>query len=113
MPYGRGVDTQVVWIGIIVHRNLRDLFEVNFSRTGVPLDPTKVKDPDKREWVLMHGTDGDDILTITVDRWRYPRFREAVWNIRLGKDLVLIRGVKRGSLPHKQVYVSDMWVFED
>ena len=112
VPYGRGKDTEVVWIGTIVHRNLRDLFEVNFSRTGVPLDPKEVRDPQLREWVLLHGTDGDDILTITIDRWKYPSFKDAVWNIRLGHDLVLIRGLKKGFLPHKQVYVSDMVVFE-
>jgi hypothetical protein len=112
VPQGKGKDTLVTWIGILVHRNLRDLFEVNLSRTGVPLNPDKVKRPDLREWVLLHGTDGDDILTITIDRWNYAKFKEAVWNIKLGHDIVLIKGLKKGFLPHKQVYVKEMWVIE-
>jgi DNA polymerase-3 subunit alpha len=112
IPTLRGPDIQLVWIGVCTARNLRDLFEVNFSRTGVPLDPASVKRPDLREWVLLYGYDGFDTVTLRIDRYRYPRFKNAVWNIKLGKDLVLVRGVKRGDLPQKMVYVSDMWVFE-
>jgi len=62
--------------------------------------------------VLLHGTDGDDILTITIDRWKYPRFKEVVWRLNLAKDIVLIRGVKKGHMAQKQLYVSEMWVLE-
>ena len=112
VPYGRGHDTQVVWIGTIVQRNLRDLFEVNFSRTGVALDPKEVSSPDKREWVLLQGADSDDMVTININRFLYPKMKEVVWNLKMGKDLVLVRGVKRGANPHKIIYCSDMWVFE-
>jgi len=111
-PDGKGKDISIVWMGSIVNRNLRDLYEVNFSRTGVELDPETVKDPNLREWVLLHGTDGDDILTITIDRWKYPRFKEVVWRLNLAKDIVLIRGVKKGHMAQKQLYVSEMWVLE-
>lgn len=110
VPYSRGADTEVIWLGQISHRNLRDLFEVNFSRTGVPLDPETVKDPDKVEWVIMRGGDGTEVLSFTIDRWKYPRFREAIWNIKLDHDMVLIRGVKRGFQARRAVYVTDMFV---
>lgn len=112
VPSMRGEDTQVVWIGTVTNRNLRDLFEVNFSRTGVALDPKKVRDPHLREWVLLYGTDGDDILTLNIDRWHYGHMKHAIWNIRLGHDLVLIQGVKKGRLPQKIVHVSKMWVLD-
>lgn len=112
VPYGRGQDEQIVWIGTVVQRNLRDLFEVNFSRTGEPLDPDKIRDPDLREWVLLQGADSDDMVTLNINRWKYPHFKAAVWDLKMGRDLVLVRGVKKGASPHKQIHVSDMWVFE-
>lgn len=110
VPYGRGKDTPVVWLGVCLNRNLRDLYEVNFSRTGIPLDPEKVKDPHLREWVLLYATDGDDILTLNINRWKYPRFKKAVWAMHLGKDMVLIKGVKKGYKPQKIVDVHEMTV---
>jgi DNA polymerase-3 subunit alpha len=112
IPFGTGKDEEVVWIGVVKDRNLRDLFEVNMARTGVPLDPETVRDPDKREWCMLYGTDGDDVLTMRIDRWNYPRFREAVWNLVPGRDLVLVKGVKRGSTSYRAVEVKEMWVLD-
>jgi DNA polymerase-3 subunit alpha len=113
IPYTRSdSDTNVVWIGILRHRNLRDLFESNFARTGVALDPEEVKDPHLREWVIGIGADDDELVTITWDRWSYPKFKRAIWNIKLDHDLVLIRGVKKGFQARRAVYVKDMWILD-
>jgi DNA polymerase-3 subunit alpha len=112
VPYVRGKDTEVVWIGTIINRNLRELFEVNFSRTGQALDPKSVKDPELNEWVIMVGNDGSELLTITIDRWKYPKYREAIWGLRPGIDLALIRGVKRGYQSRRAVYVHQMWIVD-
>lgn len=110
VPYSRGKDVQVVWLGLINHRNLRDLFEVNFSRTGVALDPSEVKDPDLREWVILRGIDEGELLTITIDRWKYPRYKAMIWGMKLDHDLALIRGVKRGFQSRRAIYITDMWI---
>lgn len=111
VPYSRGLDTEVVWVGHIIHRNLRDLFELHFSRTGEDLDPATVKDPTKREYVVMRGQDDtEEDLIITVDRWKYERFKEAVWGVKLAHDMVLVRGIKRGFQARRAIYVTDMWV---
>lgn len=112
VPYARGEDTEVVWIGRILHRNLRELFEVHFSRTGEQLDPEEVKDPHLNEWVVMLGQDEEDLLTVTIDRWKYPMFRKAVWNIHLESDVVLIRGIKRGFQSRRAIYVKELWVIQ-
>lgn len=112
VPYSRGQDTEIVWIGVITQLNLRDLFESNFARTGVQLKPDEVKDPDLAEWVIAIGKDDDEVLTITWDRWKYPRFRKAIWGIRKGHDLVLVRGTKKGFQARRAVYVRDMWVID-
>jgi DNA polymerase-3 subunit alpha len=113
VPYSRGQDTEVVWLGQITHRNLRDLFELHFSRTGEELDPAEVREPSKREYMVMRGKDDtDEDLVITVDRYRYERFRSAVWDIKLDKDMVLVRGTKRGNQARRAIYVRDLWVIE-
>jgi DNA polymerase III subunit alpha len=112
VPYSRGQDTEVIWAGLIRHRNLRELFELNFSRTGVELDPDTVKDPHLNEWVLMAGYDAEEELTITVDRWKYPRFKKALWGIKLDSDVVVIRGIKRGFQARRAIYVSELWVVD-
>lgn len=112
VPYSQGPDTEVVWLGQIIHRNLRDLFELHYSRTGEVLDPADVRDPHLKDWVVMLGQDSDELLTITVDRWRYKQFRKAAWGIRLGHDLLLVRGIKRGNQSRRAIYVSQMWVID-
>lgn len=111
IPYSRGNDQEVVWVGVINKRNLKELFEVHFSRTGEELDPSEVKHPELNEWVVMWGDDGTEVLSITVDRYKYPRLRQAVWSIKLDEDVVLIHGLKKGYQSRKAIYVHDMWVF--
>lgn len=111
VPYQRGADTEVVWVGVLTKRNLKELFEVHYSRTGEELQRDEVKDPDLNEWVVMWGDDGTDVLTITVDRWRYPKLREALWAAKLDKDVVLIRGVKKGFQSRRAIYADQIWVF--
>ena len=111
VPYERtDADVQVVWLGVIRERNLKDLFELHHSRTGEHLDPDSVKDPQLNEWVVMTGEDDTDPLVVTVDRWKYPHMKDDVWSIDVGKDLVLVRGLKKRFQSRRAVYVTDMWV---
>lgn len=110
VPGDRGDDVEVTWIGTIHSRNLRDLEEVNFGKTGEPLDLSTVKQPHLLEWVIMYGEDDTDQMSITIDRFKYPKFRKMVWNIELDHDLVLVRGVKKGYQSRRALYVWDMWV---
>jgi DNA polymerase-3 subunit alpha len=110
VPYSRGQDVEVVWLGILKHRNLRDLFESNFARTGEALDPETVKNPELNEWVIGIGLDDEELLSITWDRWKYRKFRKGIWSIHLNHDLVLLKGVKRGFQSRRAIYVSNMWV---
>jgi DNA polymerase-3 subunit alpha len=112
VPYERGVDTQIVWLGIIVHRNLRDIFETNRARTGEELKPEEVKRPELNEFLLAEGYDGDEIVNIRFNRFVYPRFRKAIWGLKVGADLVLIQGVKPGWRTAREIYVRNMWVLD-
>jgi DNA polymerase-3 subunit alpha len=112
VPYSRGQDEEVIWIGVLKHRNLRDLFELHYSRTGEELDPDGVRDARLREWVVAVGEDDEEMLTITWDRWKYTRFKNAIWSIKLNKDVVLIKGVKKGYQARKAIYVTEMYVID-
>jgi DNA polymerase III subunit alpha len=112
LPYHRVPDIDIVWLGAIHSRNVRDLFEWNRAKTGIELKPEEVKDPHLNEWILMVGDDESDQLSLRVDRWNYPRFRKALWSMKLGEDLLLVRGVKPRWTATRQIYISDLWVID-
>lgn len=118
LPYERGEDIEVVWLGCIYTRNERDLFEFNQAK-GAELDLEKmtingqpIRDPHLDKWVVMVGDDETDQIGLRVDRWRYPRLRDKVWAMRPGVDLVLVRGVKPGWMPTRQINVSELWIID-
>jgi hypothetical protein len=114
VPYERTEgNVAVVWLGVIRSRNLKDLWESHFSRTGNVLDPADVKYPDKDQWVVMYAEDDTDVLVISVNRYKYDKFKDLVWSIELDEDLVLIRGYKMSIQARRAIYVTDMWILKD
>jgi DNA polymerase-3 subunit alpha len=114
VPYERtAINVGVQWLGVFRERNLKDLFEMHHSKTGEVLDPNSVKSPERNEWLVFLGEDDTDILSVTIDRWRYPKLKERAWSIRLNEDLVLIRGIKRKEQSRRAVYVTDLWVITE
>lgn len=105
-------DTWVVWMGRLRYRNQRNLFEAHFSRTGEELDPSTVKDPNKPDWISGMGTDGEEVISLVWDRWRYERFKDQVYGISLDDDIIVVKGKKPGFQARRAVYVTQMWVFE-
>jgi hypothetical protein len=113
VPYERSEDDEeVVWIGVAVHKNLRDIFEVNRARTGEELDPDTVKDPHLNEWMLLAGYDGTDLLSIRVTRWKYPKLKKLLWKIKMNEDVLVVRGVKRGWRTAREIQLSDIWILD-
>lgn len=112
VPYERGRDTQIVWMGLVLHRNLRDIFESNRARTGVELKREEVKEPDLNEWIMLAGYDGTEQVTVRIDRFKYPQFRNAVWNLKLGHDIVVAQGIKPGFRTAREIYVKRLWVID-
>ena len=112
IPYEAGPDIPVVWMGIVVQRNLRDIFESHRSKKGEELDPATVKEPEKNELMVLTCTDGTEIVTIRINRFKYPKFKEAAWGIRMGHDVVLVKGVKAGYRAAREINVNDLWVID-
>jgi len=111
VPYERGRDEEVTWLGVIVQRNLRDIFEINKAR-GVEVDPAKMDRPDLNEWMIMAGYDGTELVSVRVDRYKYPGFKKAIWGLRLNKDIIVVQGVKPGFRAAREIKASKMWVVD-
>jgi hypothetical protein len=105
----QGKALHVYWLGTFVQRNIRDIFEQNRAR-GVELDPKSVKDPHLNEWAMLTGEDESDQLLIKIDRWKYPLFREAIFDFKMGSDLLLIQGVKPARSGVRSLSVKKLWV---
>jgi DNA polymerase-3 subunit alpha len=114
IPYERTPsNVSVVWLGVVRNRNLKDLFESHHSKTGQHLDPDNVKDPHLKEWVVMYCEDDTDVVTVTIDRWKYNRFKDRIWDIEEDETLVLFRGYKMGIQSRRAIYVNDMWLLDE
>lgn len=112
VPYERGEDCPVIYIGVVRKKNQRDIFESNRARTGEELDPATVKRPDLNEFMMLHCYDGEDLLIARINRFKYPQFKQACWDIKFNHDLVLIQGTKPGWRTAREVYVNNMWVLD-
>lgn len=93
IPYEAKRSEHVV-LGVPKARNLQDLFENHRSRTGEELDPKEVKDPDLKDSMTLYCEDRNGTMTIKVDRWKYPRFKDMLWGIHLGRDFLWAEVVK-------------------
>lgn len=118
LPYSRGQDIGLVWLGVVHTRNERDLFEFNQAKgaeldmEAMTIDGKPIKDPHLDKWCVMVGDDESDQIGLRADRWRYPSLRDLIWKIRPGKDLVLVQGVKPGWMPTRQITISKMWIID-
>jgi DNA polymerase-3 subunit alpha len=112
IPYEKGANEEVVWLGIVTKRNLKDIFEAHRAKTGEELDPKEVKQPELREQVVFTCYDGTEVCTVRFDRWKYPRFKKAIWSINPDEDVILVRGVKPGWRTAREIYARDLWVLQ-
>lgn len=103
---------EVVWVGMIQNRNIRDLFEFNRSKGAEELDPNTVKRPDLKEWAILQCADGSEQVTWTIDRFKYPRYKDAIWSVDIDNDLVCFRGVLSVYKSRCVGKVTHMWVLE-
>lgn len=112
LPYEAESSIALTWLGTPLNRNVRDIFETNRARTGEELDPTKVRAPELNEWVLVTGEDQNDRLIVEVDRFKYPTFKEAIFNARLGRDLLLVEGFRPKQALVRKIKVKRLWVID-
>jgi DNA polymerase-3 subunit alpha len=98
-------------LGTVRARNLQDMFENHRSRTGEELDPKEVKDPHLKDSMTLYMEDESGLMTVKVNRWLYPKLKDALWDIKLGHDFVLMR-VEKKAFYGKTVHCNQMWVID-
>jgi DNA polymerase-3 subunit alpha len=110
VPY-EAVAGEHVWVGRVVHRNLKDIYELHRSRTGEELDPAKVKEPQYVNYAVITGVDETGPLVITVHRYDglYEKYKEDIWDIDPDRDLLLVRGYKRREY-RRAIYAKELHV---
>lgn len=110
VPY-EAIRGEHTWVGKVVHRNLKDIYELHRSRTGEELDPKKVKEPQYVNYVVITGEDETGPLVITVHRYGglYEKYKEDIWDIDPDRDLLLVRGYKRTEY-RRALYATELHV---
>jgi DNA polymerase-3 subunit alpha len=112
LPYEQGREFAVCWLGTILQRNIRDIFETNRAKTGEELDPKSVRNPELNEWALLTCEDEDDQLLLKIDRFKYPAFKEAIFDFRMGHDLLLVEGIRPRYVTARQILAKRLWTIE-
>jgi DNA polymerase-3 subunit alpha len=94
-----GVNVYVTWIGIVNKKEFKDLIEDERARSGDTVEEIlqRVQDPELRKsCTLKCYDDGDEDVYLRFNRWNYPDYQEAIESITCDRDIVLIKGVKKG-----------------
>jgi DNA polymerase-3 subunit alpha len=110
IPY-EAIRGEHVWVGKVVHRNLKDIYELHRSRTGEELDPAKVKEPQYVNYAVILGQDETGPLTMTVHRYGglYEKYKDDIWDMDPERDILLVRGYKRAEY-RRAIYVQELYV---
>lgn len=110
-----GVDFKCVWVGIPRMRNPQDVVEDERARTGESFEVirSRMKRPDLVKKMAVECIDDSDrTVFLRFSRFTFPTYEKALWQMQLNKDIILVRGVKRGGFG-TSVHVENMWVIED
>lgn len=74
----------------------------------------RLKDPHLLKSCVLHCyDDGDEEVYLRFNRWKFPRFKDALEGIETGTDgdVVLVSGLKRGGFG-VSLQVDSMYVIE-
>lgn len=102
----------VVWLGVPTSRDPRDVIEDERGRTGETVEEilARFKDPHLTKRMVVQALDEtDEPVFLRWNRWDFPTFEKAIWDLRLDHDVVLVRGVKRRGFG-TSINVKKMWV---
>jgi hypothetical protein len=87
------------------------LFEEYRSREGNDLDPTSIKEPDKKHSMVLYAYDDTDEINVRISRWKFPMLKDLLMKARLDHDLIVVDGYKNRSFGRK-IEVNSMWVID-
>jgi hypothetical protein len=104
----------VTYIGIPRKRNPQDVIEDERARTGKSIEEVTagMKDPHLSKKMTIECFDDSDVLVyVRFTRWTFPRFEEALWDMNLDHDVLIIKGVKKGGFG-TGIHVNSAWCID-
>lgn len=110
IPYEARRSAHVI-LAMVKNKNPQELFENHRSRTGEELDPATVKDPHLNEYMTLYLEDPSGLITVKVNRWKYPHYKEMLINLKTGSDFLLIKAHKK-PFYGKTIHADEIWPFE-
>lgn len=108
-------DVEVIWLGIPRVKEYKDYIEDERSRSGRDVEEIKAEmwRPDLPTSCVLHcGDDGDEDVYVRVKRYDYPQFKNGLERIRLGHDVIWVRGVKSNNSFGASIYVKEMFIID-
>ena len=126
IPSDQAKDIKVVYLGIPNFRNPQDVVEDERARTGEELDVIRARmiRPDLTKKMAVQCVDeSDETVYLRFPRTKYNRqtgehdphfkkFERHLWKMRLGVDVLLIKGVRRRSGIGTPIHVDNLWLLE-
>lgn len=103
---------RVRWVGKVRERNYQDYLENQRARTGEEYEEilARIKDQHLLTSCVLRGyDDGHEDVYLRWNRWAFPRFKQALEELQLNRDVVLVEGVKKKGFGIA-IHVENMWV---
>lgn len=110
IPYDAARSNHVI-LATCNFRNYQDMFEDYRARHGEELNVDDVKDPHLKDSMTMFLEDEMGPISVKVDRWRYPKYKQDLWGIVLGHHYILAK-VAKNPFYGKSVSIREMWVID-
>lgn len=104
----------VTYIGIPRKRNPQDVIEDERARTGKTIEEVTagMKDPHLSKKMTIEAFDDSDVLVyLRFTRWAFPKFEDALWNMNLDHDVLIVKGVKKGGFG-TGIHVNSAWCID-
>jgi DNA polymerase-3 subunit alpha len=111
----KGTHNGVVWVGIPMVREYKDLIEDERAKTGKSVEEilATVRDSHlQKSCTLKCIDDGDEEVYLRFDRWHYSEFAAKLEQLRIGgADAVIVKGRKREGFG-TYIQVQELWAVE-
>lgn len=106
-------ETRCTFLGLVVERNYQDVVENKRSRTGLAVEEIikDLKHPHLTTAIIIRAFDeGDEDVYLRFNRFTYPKMKAMIDGIRVGHDLLLIRGFKSNRVSAVGISVQVDWM---
>lgn len=103
----------IIWIGIPRTRDYQDNIENERARSGDSLEEIKARTraPELATYCsLLCMDDGDEDVYLRVNRFTFPRFKERLESIEVGRDVLYAVGKRKQDAFGNSMYVEQMYV---